>query len=91
VDLSRFGVGALVPRSRQAECGETVDCTIRIGELEFSASAEVKSCIASLDRLRLGLQFGEISPAAASRLSAAVARLERLNLRRAADQRARSA
>lgn len=91
VDLSRFGAGALVPRSRQAVPGDQLDCTIRIGELEFSANAEVRSCIASLDRLRLGLQFGEITPAAASRLSAAVAKLERLNLRRAAEQRTRAA
>lgn len=91
VDLSRFGAGALVPRTRQTAPGDTLDCTIRIGELEFSASVEVRSCTASLDRLRLGLQFGELTPTAASRLSAAVAKLERLNLRRAAEQRTRAA
>lgn len=91
VDLSRFGAGALVPRSRRTAPGDQLDCTIRVGDLEFSASAEVRSCIASLDRLRLGLQFGEITPTAAARLSAAVAKLERLNLRRAAEQRTRAA
>ena len=89
VDLSRFGAGALVPRAMQPQPGEAVDCTIRIGEVEFTASAEVRSCIASLDRLRLGLQFGEIAPAAAAKLSAAVARLERVTLRHAAERRER--
>lgn len=90
VDLSRFGAGALVPRSMRAVEGEPVACTIRVGDVEFTASAEVRSCIKSLDRLRLGLQFGEISPAAAARLSAAVAKLERVSLRKAAERRERA-
>lgn len=89
VDLSRFGAGALVPRAMHPHPGESLDCTIRIGETEFTASAEVRSCIASLDRLRLGLEFGEISPVAAAKLSAAVAQLERVVLRRAANRKAR--
>lgn len=91
VDLSRFGAGALVARAVQTEPGTAVACTIRIGELEFTANAAVRSCTASLDRLRLGLEFGDIAPPAAARLSAAVARLERINLRRAAERRSRLA
>lgn len=89
VDLSRFGVGATVARHAEIRPGQSMDCTIRVDEVEFTASAEVRSCIASLDRLRLGLQFGEISPTAAARLSAAVAKLERVTLRRAAERRGR--
>lgn len=89
VDLSRFGAGALVPRAMHPVPGAAVNCTIRVGDVEFTASAEVRSCIASLDRLRLGLEFGEISPAAAARLSSAVAQLERVVLRRAAARKAR--
>lgn len=90
VDLSRYGAGALVSRHSELRPGQAVDCTIRVDEVEFTASAEVRSCIKSLDRLRLGLQFGEIPPAAAAKLSAAVAKLERVTLRRAAERRARS-
>jgi len=90
VDLSRFGVGATVSRQAEIRTGQSLDCTIRVDEVEFTANAEVRSCIASLDRLRLGLQFGEISPGAAARLSAAVAKLERVSLRRAAERRGRS-
>lgn len=90
VDLSRFGVGALVSRSVHPVEGEALACTIRVGDVEFTAHAAVRSCIASLNRLRLGLEFGEISPAAADRLSAAVARLERISLRKAAERRTRS-
>jgi c-di-GMP-binding flagellar brake protein YcgR len=91
VDLSRFGAGAIVSRHTDLRPGECLDCTIRVDDVEFTASAEVRSCIATLDRLRLGLQFGEISPGAAARLSAAVAKLERVSLRRAAERRGRVA
>jgi len=87
VDLSRHGAGALVSRSAAIKPGVPLTCTIRVDEVEFTADAEVRSCIGSLNRLRLGLQFGEISPAAAAKLSAAVAKLERVALRRAADRR----
>ncbi len=90
VDLSRYGVGATVSRHAEIKPGQSMDCTIRVDEVEFTASTQVRSCIASLDRLRLGLQFGEISPTAAARLSAAVAKLERVSLRRAAERRARA-
>jgi len=89
VDLSRFGAGALVSRSMRPAEGEPVACTIRVGDVEFTANAEVRSCIKALDRLRLGLQFGEISPTAAARLSSAVAKLERISLRKAAERRER--
>lgn len=89
VDLSRFGAGALIPRNTKLKLGESVACTISVDEVEFTASAEVRSCIASLDRLRLGLEFGDVSPAAAAKLSAAVAKLERVTLRRAAERRVR--
>ena len=91
VDLSRFGAGALVSRSVQPAEGEALACTIRVGDVEFTANAAVRSCINSLNRLRLGLEFGEISPATADRLSAAVARLERISLRKAAERRTRNA
>lgn len=90
VDLSRFGAGALVSRAVNPAEGEAVACTIRVGDVEFTANAAVRSCIKSLDRLRVGLEFGEISPATADRLSAAVARLERISLRKAAERRTRS-
>lgn len=90
VDLSRFGAGALVSRSVQPAEGEALACTIRVGDVEFTANAAVRSCINSLNRLRLGLEFGEISPATADRLSAAVARLERISLRKAAERRTRN-
>lgn len=90
VDLSRYGAGALVSRGKHPPEGEPVACTIRVGEVEFTATAEVRSCIASLDRMRLGLEFGEIAPAAAAKLSAAVAKLERISLRKAAERRLRS-
>ena len=90
VDLSRFGAGALVSRSMKPEPGQEVACTIRVGDVEFTTSAEVRSCIGSLDRLRLGLQFGEVSPAVAARLSTIVAQLERIALRRAAERRERA-
>ncbi len=89
VDLSRFGAGAMVSRAVRPVQGEPVSCTIRVGEVEFTAVAEVRSCVASLDRVRLGLQFAEISPTATARLSAAVAKLERISLRKAAERRKR--
>ena len=90
VDLSRFGAGAMVSRSVRPLQGEPVACTIRVGEVEFTATAEVRSCVASLDRVRLGLEFSEVSAATAARLSAAVAKLERVSLRKAAERRTRS-
>lgn len=90
VDLSRFGAGATVSRSVRPLEGEEVACTIRVGEVEFTATAEVRSCVTNLDRMRLGLQFSEVSAATAARLSAAVAKLERVSLRKAAERRTRS-
>lgn len=89
VDLSHQGAGAMVARQTAPRAGESIACTIRVEEVEFTASAEVRSCIGSLDRMRLGLQFGDIEPAAASKIAAAMAKLERISLRRAADRRAR--
>lgn len=89
VDLSRFGAGATVSRSVRPLQGEEVACTIRVGEVEFTATAEVRSSVTNLDRVRLGLQFSEVSPATAARLSAAVAKLERVSLRKAAERRTR--
>lgn len=89
VDLSRFGAGAMVSRALKPAEGEAVACTIRVGDVEFTANAAVRSCIGSLNRLRLGLEFGDIAPAAADRLSAAVAKLERISLRKAAERRTR--
>jgi hypothetical protein len=89
VDLSRTGAGAMVPRSTRVQAGEIVACTIRIANLEFIAEAEVRSCIASIDRMRLGLLFGQIKATDALRLSTAVAQLERTLLRHQALRRER--
>lgn len=90
VDLSRFGAGALVSRTVNPQPGSAVACTIKVGDVEFTANAEVRSCTKSSDRLRLGLEFGEISVTSAARLSAAVAKLERVSLRRTAERRGRT-
>lgn len=89
VDLSRHGVGALVPGSARVREGELLDCTLRIGELEISAEVEVRSRMNRPDRLRMGMRFTRLSAASAEKLSAAVARLERAQLRHAAERRTR--
>lgn len=89
VDLSRHGVGALVPSTARVREGERLACKLRIGEWEIDGEVEVRSRITRLDRVRVGLRFSKLSAASTERLSAAVARLERAQLRRVAERRTR--
>ena len=89
VDLSRHGAGALVPSTTRVREGERLACRLKVGEWEIDAEVEVRSRIARLDRMRMGLRFSKLSSASAERLSAAVARLERAQLRRVAERRTR--
>jgi c-di-GMP-binding flagellar brake protein YcgR len=81
VDLSRDGAGALFPRDTSVQAGDQVRCTLRVDGLEMTAEAEVRSCVPTLNRRRVGLRFGAMARADAQRLSTIVAQCERAMLR----------
>lgn len=89
VDLSRDGAGALFPRNITVQTGDPVRCTLRIEGLEVTAEAEVRSCIETLSRRRIGLRFGAMARGDAQRLSTTVAQWERAALRNQAQRRER--